>query len=529
MCGIVGIYGDDLNVNTHDKKNFLIEGAVVDSVRGYEATGIFSMARNTKSDGHRLYKRALAGYDFVQLKQFNKIVDQMSSSIGMVVHNRASTRGHGGLDSNSHPFRHGHITLVHNGTVTNAPTLVPKKDQPDNIQVDSSYVAHAFAHESPEDMLPRLQGGYSLVWHDSTDNTLHFARNDAKPMFIAFDETREVIYFGSEVRMITWLCDRNNIKIQKDIFSTTPYVHYVFRDPKKVREIQKFPFVLGRLPTKQAPLKQLPALSTSTTTPTIPSASTTKTEPKIWLPSSQEAVVTPGIGKDLIGKTSTSTVHESVGKVLQLPAKTEERINQLNTLLMSAGLVPGKNVVGIPRSWAPYNSKGVQSLTGIMTCYRQGDESKKDIFQVFNVSEERWRNEFSGNRIAVLEVVNFRDKSLDNGQEFMFVCRIAEGKASKHPDAAEGGAANEEEPRTILQKAMAARPHDYIQVGTSRKRHVHINHFRRLTNDGCYNCLCSLPEHLATTIMWIGKDDDKPLCAVCSTDMQIVTSMANVH
>lgn len=517
MCGIIGLYGDDLNVSVQDKKNFIIEGAIADTVRGYEATGIFSVPRNLKYDPSRIYKKAIAGYDFAQLKQFNKVVDQMGQSIAMVVHNRASTRGHGSVDSNAHPFRFGNITLVHNGTVTNAFQLVATKDRPENIHVDSACVAHAFNHESADDMLPRLQGGYSLVWHDASDNSMHFARNDAKPMFLAFDAKYQVIYFGSELRMVLWLADRNGISISDQVFSLATHTHYIFKNPKKVREIEKRPFVPGR--TTPVIVVPPPSNTRTKTTPGIPweptKASTTHSAPPMGILGNPPAS-TPKTGSTTETKhpVQDEKVSAKVAEVLSLPAKVDQRIGQLKALLTQRDMEFGDTVVCIPRQWTPYTTKIREGgeLMGAMLCFNKNDPEKKPIYQLFGVSNAEWQS-YNSKEIK-LEVVNFREKS-EFAKEggIVFVCRLAEEDAR--------------------QKHLKAGPNvdkdGMVEVGTANKRRATYEWYRAVTDDGCFNCGVALPVSLAHTIHWIGDKDNVPICSFCSDNEQILGTLVNVH
>jgi hypothetical protein len=576
MCGIFGIYGDDLNVSPINKKNLIIEGTIADTVRGYESTGIFNIGRN-KNDPDRIYKRALPGYDMVQLKQFNRVVDQMHTSIAMVVHNRATTRGNT-TDSNAHPFHYGDITLVHNGTVYNAENLVPKKEHPEHIQVDSAYVAHALSLENPEDILPKLNGPFSLVWWDSTLKTLNFARNEQKPMFIAFEKDRNTVLFGSEVRMITWLAGRNDIKLQNEIFETDPNVHYEFAHPKNVRGIRKIPFVPGwkkqgdtrttsKLPAVQAPKE-------STTTPWEP----TKTTPTTTTSSSTQGTGTvPTSSPAYYDKTSNPVEAEVVADAtvpaLMRETKSDERKTKLIDMMNSQGLGKGEQVLLIPRVWRPYRmpisdqiSRHEGNTYGVMSCYKHGDDKKVVRYQVFGISAKQWRTEFNGNKACIAQIINYREKAEFEDIGPVFVCTVREDLQQKHAhrvleeetaqapagggtgasDDVAGCVVNTEtgEVRklplvggdkldaTLLKKtvgeAVGKRQPRNIYVGTARKRWVPIDWYRAVTNDGCYNCSCPLPEQIANTIMWIGDDDNIPLCEVCQGNEVILEAMKTV-
>ena len=150
-----------------------------------------------------------------------------------VVHNRKAT--HGGVsDNTAHPFQVEHITLVHNGTLTNHRSL-PRGSE---SSVDSKVVACALNTEEPDgatNILEQLQGAYVLIWHDTRDNSINIAKNPQRPWAGAFVEKEQVLLGASEGRMLQWLAERNDLKIGK-IFTPADHTHYKWLlDEKDVR------------------------------------------------------------------------------------------------------------------------------------------------------------------------------------------------------------------------------------------------------------------------------------------------------
>ncbi len=155
-------------------------------------------------------KKAISSSDFVELRRYGKIIDRYFNLDALIGHNRAATRGIV-TDDNAHPFRHGNITLVHNGS------LQSTYDLPDGnkFQVDSEAIAYALSKMSPEEVIPLLNGAFSLVWYDSDKEEIFFVRNDKRPMNLIECKDTKTILFGSEMGMITWLANRNGIKIER--------------------------------------------------------------------------------------------------------------------------------------------------------------------------------------------------------------------------------------------------------------------------------------------------------------------------
>jgi hypothetical protein len=83
----------------------------------------------------------------------------------------------------------------------------------------------AMANEGASKTLPRLEGGYSLVWHDANESTVNFARNDDKPMYMCWGPEKESLFWASEPGMLHWLMVRNNIYPPKDCHITSLPIH----------------------------------------------------------------------------------------------------------------------------------------------------------------------------------------------------------------------------------------------------------------------------------------------------------------
>jgi hypothetical protein len=77
--------------------------------------------------------------------------------------------------------------------------------------------------DKPRNVLEKINGAFSLVWYDNKDNSLHFARNDERPMYIGVSVHNDLIY-ASEKGMLEWLADRTHIKLRR-IYDLKPGLH----------------------------------------------------------------------------------------------------------------------------------------------------------------------------------------------------------------------------------------------------------------------------------------------------------------
>lgn len=540
MCGIIGLFGEGVNNWVGGKKDFIIEGLIADSVRGYESTGIALLPRS-KNDEVKIYKRDLAGYDFVQQKHTNRLIDQLPQSIGIIGHNRSATKG-AVNDRNAHPFKHGHITLVHNGTVHNADSLVNKKERPEGVSVDSEYVAHALSMESAEDVLPRLNGGYSLVWFNAEERSLNFARNDQKPMFLAFDTVDETVYFGSEAELLVWLCSRKHLTIQNEICRLTPNIHYVIKDPKNVKEIAKFPFAKGQYlshnmgNTGRTPPRPTPMIPPSTAgNQWHPSVPTTENDTahgsnkgtETQTPTDGDSLQRRSEGKSTSNGKELTYERESLsqGDVSGMRKEAKgKRLEDLHAILGKHHLKPSI-IVAEAVQWFAYNTPQGQQVNknGWIVAQSTNPKAKGLVLQVFHISHKDWKNKYEG-QMLLLEAVNFRKNMTPD----RVICRIREDLQQKHSKGGKDSRDREKTEGASFGLMDSGTKEDWIEIGTTRKRHVHPLEYMELVRHGCYGCNDPLPTD-RDAFMWIGQNDDKPVCLKCCANPSMLEGLQYVQ
>jgi len=205
MCGIVGLISKERQGFWQGHASIFEEMLLCDAIRGGDSTGVFGLLRNTQV---RLLKNATHAGIFIQDKRWEAFKSLMIQQMfGVVGHNRAATRGEI-KNENAHPFHKEHIILVHNGTLTNHKTIA-------DTDVDSEAIVHGFVNQGIKETLRQLEGAWALVWYDMKEKKLFLARNSERPLALA--ENASLLAFASEGHMLSWILNRDNRPITKDI------------------------------------------------------------------------------------------------------------------------------------------------------------------------------------------------------------------------------------------------------------------------------------------------------------------------
>lgn len=221
MCGIVGIGSLSGISNWIDKEKWFTKALYVDTLRGFHSTGVFFVPYDGLNEDPYIYKKAMPGYDFLELSTTKDIINDIDKYVFMVGHNRKATQGN--ISSiNAHPFQYEHITLVHNGTLDSRNGVAGSKV----VEVDSEAICQAIAEKGAEVILPKLDGAYALVWYDASDCTLNMARNDERPLHFAFSDDGQNLFFASEAWMIKDIMPAS-FKV-KTIFKLKKGIHVKF-------------------------------------------------------------------------------------------------------------------------------------------------------------------------------------------------------------------------------------------------------------------------------------------------------------
>lgn len=226
MCGIV-LAGGNLTSSDIEIFNQLL---YCDVFRGQHSTGVFCKRPNEEKVSY--YKEALPSFAFLlkpEYKELSTGKTQYTVAPNWIVgHNRHATRG--AVNSqNAHPFQHGNITLVHNGTLVDQ-SLLPEHSR---FVVDSENICYSIDKIGAEETIQKLDGAFTLIWHDNSDDTLHIIRNDERPFHLA--RIGQDWFGASEEDMLMWILKRNKFHKNRigEHFECKVGVEYIFDVSKK--------------------------------------------------------------------------------------------------------------------------------------------------------------------------------------------------------------------------------------------------------------------------------------------------------
>lgn len=201
MCGIVGVASS--GPMTVQMKELFQSLLFHDVVRGHHATGIAAI--DTMGRDLSVEKKALPSPIFLHDKdvQDNLFAHKHNFNI-YIGHNRWATSGSSTDDNNAHPFIHGDVVGVHNGSLRQVQLLDNHKD----FVVDSDNLFYHLDQNGLNDTIAKTNGAYALVWYDRGDNSLNFVRNDDRPLAIGKLSNGSWVW-ASEMGMLQWLIKRH--------------------------------------------------------------------------------------------------------------------------------------------------------------------------------------------------------------------------------------------------------------------------------------------------------------------------------
>jgi predicted glutamine amidotransferase len=191
-----------------------------DVTRGDHATGVAAIDTMTREVV--VVKKAIPSPLFLQDKELMDPLFNVKHNFNVYIgHNRWATKGAKDDDNNAHPFQHGHITGVHNGSLRNQNLLTDAK----NFAVDSDNLYYHMSQDGLDETIKKTDGAYSLVWYDAQTNELNLLRNNERPMAVA-KLTNGYYVLASEIGLIRWLVGRSkNLQFAKYKDGDTEYDH----------------------------------------------------------------------------------------------------------------------------------------------------------------------------------------------------------------------------------------------------------------------------------------------------------------
>lgn len=218
MCGIHFVINTEPS-SKHNLSNFLEDAFYANQVRGVDSSGLFQVKGYSGKDGKpevSFFRNAVNGSEFLKDSGVKSMITASKHSRATVCHVRHATQGSVRTE-NAHPFvtkreDGSRIIGVHNGTLTNW----RNKEGASDFTVDSQWLYSKLADDGAK-AFEGFEGAWALVWYDSRNpDIMYFARNDKRPLFYATSEDGKAIIGASELGMLGWLADRNNIALQKN-------------------------------------------------------------------------------------------------------------------------------------------------------------------------------------------------------------------------------------------------------------------------------------------------------------------------
>jgi len=204
MCGIIGLINGDKS--PYKAADIFQELLYVDALRGEDSTGVFRVSRTGRSVDIR--KRAVNAAEFLDSKKSFNFVNNLGGYKFVIGHNRKATMGSVN-NSTAHPFKYKHITMVHNGTITN------KDELANGCDVDSLAICKSLADRGTDVTLKEIDGAYALIWYDAQLDSLFVTRNDQRPLHMAKLKNSDSIMIASEAAMLDLVANRNHVQIHE--------------------------------------------------------------------------------------------------------------------------------------------------------------------------------------------------------------------------------------------------------------------------------------------------------------------------
>lgn len=518
MCGLVGTASSEGMKSRSDRVQFMKMGLDIDSWRGWESTGVALTPENLK-DAPIIYKRALNGRDFIQLKQVDKLFNDLEKFPVAIGHNRAATTGRGNIvDHNAHPFQYGNITLVHNGHIRNTHSLKGAQEGAQCL-VDSSHVAFSMNANGEMETLEQVDGGFVFVWWNQATQLLNVARNTERPFHFAYAERENTLYWASEHTMLLHLM--KDIAIDEDlgILYPKPWNWYQY-DLKDLRSYKKIPFVKrqGWQKTTQGTHSNVTSMRGrhrgDTTAMNGAYAGWTDEEMEAWergefeTPSERIEKSITDTSKKAEDAAEIDEIRQALAnqrlkdvKIAGIPT-SPKRIKRAKEELRKLGIDYNAMRNCEPLSWCKY--KNQDNLGSVLA------RTKKDnlLVEVLQVRHEQFQLYSKHNNLLV-DCINVRNGP---NNDFRVIGTVSPRMTKYITDHLE---------RSKREEARGEGGSIERNLDGPDGLKISLDRFVELSDKGCANCQSDIDPKHHGAITWVGRPS-QPICPTCSSDPGIM-------
>ena len=223
ICGIVGVIAKSKVGLFKGQVDLFQQIFLVDQIRGMDGAGIITDA----DDGIHIIKVPYSAGAFMSQPHYKAAMElAVKEGHFLIGHNRAATKG-AHTWGNTHPFKEGPISLVHNGT------LWDHKNLDKDVVVDSHAICIHMAKNGVEATLKEIDGAFALVWVNEDEQTINMARNKERPLHLI--ETQFCWIISSELGLGLWMAERHKLVV-KDSFELKTETLYTF----DIKNTEKF-------------------------------------------------------------------------------------------------------------------------------------------------------------------------------------------------------------------------------------------------------------------------------------------------
>lgn len=193
MCGLFGVIGF---ISAKEMEVFE-RLAHVSVFRGSHSTGI---AVVKKDDSVSVYKKPVPTYDFMEMAETKRLLQNPYSIKCIIGHARFATVG-AKNSANAHPFEFDNIVGAHNGTIDRH-CITQYLDKTSKYGTDSEAIFSKLNDEEFEDVIPNLEGAWAITAWDKQNKVLNIIRNDKRELYCLYSKDKKTVFWASEMDML---------------------------------------------------------------------------------------------------------------------------------------------------------------------------------------------------------------------------------------------------------------------------------------------------------------------------------------